>query len=190
MGGGVGIRYQHETPPAMAAYAEVILDAVRPTGLDLVIEPGRVLVGNTGVLVTRVIGVKRTPARHFVVLDAAMNDLMRPTLYDSYHEISPVREQPGGGASASVVCDFVGPICESSDVLGRERETVLPQAGDLFMIRGCGAYAATMATQYNSRPRSAEVLVEGDRYRVVKPREQLASLWETELAGLRGGSGG
>ena len=181
MGGGLGIRYRDEAPPGLDEYAATLIEAVRPTGLRLVIEPGRVVAGNIGILLTRVIGVKQTPAKHFVVVDAAMNDLLRPSMYGSYHDILPAQEpsqRPWG------LCDFVGPICETGDILGQDRRIPLPAAEDLYMIRGCGAYAASMASQYNSRPRAAEVLVDGDRFRVVRPRETLASLWQAELDAL------
>lgn len=186
MGGGLGIRYRDETPPSLEDYAKTLLEAVRPTGLKLVIEPGRVLIGNVGVLLTRVQGVKRTSVRHFVVLDAAMNDLVRPSLYEAYHEIEPVRAP--GTTAVNVTCDFVGPICETGDYLGKNREVPLPSAGDLFLIRGAGAYGSSMASQYNSRPRAPEVLVDGDSFRVIRPREDLSSLWTSEIPALDAGS--
>lgn len=183
MGGGLGIRYDDEVPPTIETYAKTLIDAVRPTGLKLVIEPGRVLVGNVGIVLTRVIGVKKTPARHFVVLDAAMNDLIRPSMYEAFHAIEPVA-QPGKDAKVAE-CDFVGPICETGDYLGKNRNVPVPKAGDLYAIRGAGAYGSSMASQYNSRPRAPEVLVSGKDFRVVKPRETLTDLWDTELAALR-----
>ncbi len=184
LGGGLGIRYRDEDPPSLELYADTLIKYVKPTGLALVIEPGRVIVGNTGVIVTRVIGVKRTPNRHFIVLDAAMNDLIRPSMYDSFHDIVPVAA-PAAGA-APVLCDFVGPICETGDFLGKDRTVPVPKAGDLFAIRSTGAYGASMASQYNSRPRAPEVLVDGARHRIVKPREALAALWDDELAAMKG----
>jgi diaminopimelate decarboxylase len=183
MGGGLGICYQHENPPSLALYAETLIRHVKPTGLKLVIEPGRVIVGNTGVLATRVIGVKRTPDRHFVVLDAAMNDLIRPTLYDSFHDIVPAVAASGKGAAT--LCDFVGPICETGDFLGKDRLVPVPKAGDLFAIRSTGAYGSSMASQYNSRPRAPEVLVDGAGFQIVKLREPLSELWAGELAALK-----
>ncbi len=183
MGGGLGIRYRDEEPPALEDYAAALINAVKPTGLKLIIEPGRVLVGNIGVLLTRVISVKRTPERHFVVLDAAMNDLVRPTLYGSFHDIVPVAK-PHEGAPV-VACDFVGPICETGDFLGKGRTLPLPAADDLFAVRGCGAYASSMASQYNSRPRAPEIMVSGDGYRVVRTRETLEDLWASERAALQ-----
>lgn len=183
LGGGLGIQYDDETPPSFEAYAQELLAAVKPTGLPLVIEPGRVIVGNAGILLTRVIGVKRTPAKHFVVVDAAMNDLVRPTLYDAYHAIEPVLAPPSD--APEVLCDFVGPICETGDYLAKDRHAALPQPGDLLAIRSCGAYGSSMASRYNSRPMAPELLVDGARFRVVRPREALAALWEPELAALQ-----
>lgn len=183
LGGGLGIRYRDESPPSLAAYAATLVQHTKPTGLRLVIEPGRVIAGNTGILLTRVIGVKRTPNRHFVVVDAAMNDLIRPTLYDAFHDIVPVVQTPGDAPNS--LCDFVGPVCETGDFLGKDRRVPLPQVGDLFAIRSAGAYGASMASQYNSRPRAVEVLVDDAHWRIVKPREVLADLWKDELAAMR-----
>jgi len=182
MGGGLGIRYRDEEPPSLKEYGRTLIDAVRPTGLHLIIEPGRALVGNIGILLTRVVGVKKTPERHFIVLDAAMNDLLRPTLYGSYHEIEPVTPHQSG--APSVTCDFVGPICETGDFLGKGRTLPLPKVGDLYLIRGCGAYASSMAFQYNSRPRAPEILVKGDQFQVIRARENPEELWAGELSGL------
>lgn len=181
MGGGLGIRYRDEQPPSLEDYARTLIKAVAPTGLSLIVEPGRVLVGNIGILLTRVIGVKKTPARHFVIVDAAMNDLIRPSLYESFHEILPVTPRT---QAPEVLCDVVGPVCETGDFLGKGRTLPLPEEGDLLAVRGCGAYASSMASQYNSRPRAAEVLVQGGGFRVVRPRETLESLWASELAQL------
>lgn len=183
MGGGLGIRYQQEQPPTLEAYADALIDCVEKVGLKLIVEPGRVLVGNTAVLLTRVVSVKRTPERHFAVVDAAMNDLIRPTLYGSFHEILPVEPRTG----SLVTCDFVGPICETGDFLGKERKTAAPAVGDLYFVRSAGAYAASMASQYNSRPRAPEVLVHGKQWRIIRPRETHASLWDSEVDALTGG---
>ncbi len=182
MGGGLGIRYRNEDPPSVSDYAAALIKEVKPTGLSLIIEPGRSLVGNIGVLLTRVINVKKTPDRHFVVVDAAMNDLVRPTLYESYHSIENVADNLTTGVPS--LCDIVGPICESGDYLGKDRMIPLPSPGDLLMVRGCGAYAASMASQYNSRPRAPELLVSGTNYQVARKRESLQSLWAEELANL------
>lgn len=185
MGGGLGIRYRSETPPELEDYAETLIREVKPTGLRLLVEPGRVVAGNSGILLSRVLGLKQTPAKTFVVCDAAMNDLTRPTLYDSYHEILPVREAAAPDESASPVCDYVGPICETGDILGQDRPCPTLEAGEFIYVRGCGAYAAAMASQYNSRPRAPEVLVDGDEFFVIRPRETLESLWAGEKAALR-----
>lgn len=178
MGGGVGIKYSSETNPVeLEDYAAALIEAVKPTGLHLVIEPGRVLVGNIGILLSRVIGVKKTPQKNFVILDAAMNDLMRPTLYGSFHEIIPVNATTN---SEMAVCDFVGPICETGDFLGKDRSCPVPEAGSLFAIRGCGAYAAIMANTYNSRAIAPEVLVSGSIDKVIKRRQTQEEIWMQE----------
>ncbi len=179
MGGGLGIRYSKENAPELEDYAKTLIDAIRPTGLKLVIEPGRVLVGNIGILLTKVIGVKKTPQKNFVIVDAAMNDLMRPTLYGSYHDIVPVIK-PSDKASTAL-CDFVGPICETGDYLGKDRTCVVPKAEDLFAIRGCGAYAAIMSGNYNSRAMAPEIMVDGSKDRVIKRRQLLSEIWQYEL---------
>lgn len=185
LGGGLGIRYKDENPPNLVDYAAAMIRNVAPTGLKLVIEPGRILVGNCGVLLSRVIGVKATPNRHFVVLDAAMNDLVRPSNYDAYHDIVPEKDPAANGAnSKKVLCDFVGPVCETGDFLGKSRTEYLPGEDDLFAVRSAGAYGSSMASQYNSRPRAAEVLVDGAAWKIVRRREDLVSLWKEELASL------
>ncbi|MBF5044586.1 diaminopimelate decarboxylase [Aggregicoccus sp. 17bor-14] len=179
VGGGLGITYVDETPPSPVEYAKTVLQATRDTGATLVFEPGRVLVGNAGVLLTRVLYRKRTPARTFVVVDAGMNDLMRPALYDAHHALQPLRKPRGGKAEP---VDVVGPVCESTDVLARGRELVLPRQGDLYAVMSAGAYGMSMASTYNSRPRPAEVLVDGEAWRVVREREALEDLWRGERA--------
>jgi diaminopimelate decarboxylase len=174
MGGGLGIRYRDEEPPEMEDYAETLFRSVRQTGLTLVIEPGRVLVGNVGVLLCQVLGVKQTPQKNFLIVDGAMNDLLRPSMYDSFHEILPVRE-PTGSETQSY--DVVGPICETGDFFGKDRAMPPQQQDDFIFVRACGAYAATMASNYNSRPRAAEVLVDGKETFLIKPREPLEQLW-------------
>ncbi|MET0401689.1 MAG: diaminopimelate decarboxylase, partial [Cystobacter sp.] len=157
VGGGLGITYTEETPPTPAEYARTILAAVGGTGATLVFEPGRSVVGNAGVLLTRVLFRKKTPARQFVVVDAGMNDLMRPALYDAHHGLQPLVKRTG----REVDVDVVGPVCESTDVLARQRSLVLPRQGELFAFMSAGAYGMSMASTYNSRPRPAEVLVDG-----------------------------
>lgn len=181
MGGGLGIRYRHEAPPELEAYANTLIKQVASTGLKLVIEPGRVVSGNSGVLLTKVIGVKQTPKKNFVIVDAAMTELVRPAFYGSYHEILPVKEADANLEAR--IFDVVGPVCESSDVLGEERHLIDPRPGDLLYIRGCGGYGATMASNYNSRPRPSEVMVTGREYKIVRKREPLDRLWELECLG-------
>ncbi|HJZ86728.1 MAG TPA: diaminopimelate decarboxylase [Polyangia bacterium] len=177
VGGGLGIPYKEdEPPPPPAEYARAVLDAVTPfEGMDLtlVFEPGRVIVGNAGVLLTRVLYLKEGEIKKFVIVDAAFNDLIRPAFYDSYHAIRPVRRHPGG----RMVADVVGPICETSDFFAHDRELEPPpQTGDILALMSAGAYGFSMSSNYNSRPRAAEVLVSGNRYAVVRRREELEDL--------------
>jgi diaminopimelate decarboxylase len=176
VGGGLGITYTTERPPGPDAYARAVREPLRGLDATLVLEPGRVLVGNAGVLLTRVLYRKKTPRRRFVVVDAGMNDLLRPALYEALHDIQPVRPRKG----ARVRVDVVGPVCESSDVLGHDRLLPPLAPGDLLAVMTAGAYGMSMASTYNSRPRPAEVLVDGSRYRVVRARETLEDLWRGE----------
>jgi diaminopimelate decarboxylase len=178
IGGGLGITYTEETPPSPQEYARTVLSAVKGTGARLLLEPGRSLVGNAGVLLTRVLYRKQTPAKTFVVVDAGMNDLLRPALYEAHHVLQPV-VKPRGKA---VEVDVVGPVCESTDVLAPARALVLPRQGDLYAVMSAGAYGMSMASTYNSRPRPAEVLVEGSAWRVVRERERDEDLWRGERA--------
>lgn len=176
IGGGFGIDYRDNEAPAMTAFAEAVIPMIEGTGFLLQMEPGRLIVGNAGVLITRVLHVKESGGRRFVVCDAAMNDLMRPSLYDAYHRIEAVA--PRAGALEPV--DLVGPVCESADTFGRDREMPPLQAGDLIAIRSAGAYGFAMAHNYNARPRPVEVLVAGDRIGVVRERETLDDLLRGE----------
>ncbi len=176
VGGGLGVTYSKEKPPDVSTYAKAVIDSTKHLGTTLVLEPGRVLVGNAGVLLTRVLFNKRTPAKHFVIVDAGMNDLMRPALYEAHHDIVAVK--PRRGAKTTV--EIVGPVCESTDVLGHGRSMAPLKQGDLLAIRTAGAYGMSMASTYNSRQRPAEVLVDGDDYRVVRKREALEALWQGE----------
>jgi len=172
-GGGLGITYNDETPPEPADYAAALLsDGLDKLGVTLLLEPGRVLVGNAGILLTRVLYRKETETKKFVVVDAAMNDLIRPALYDAYQAIEPVlrAERP------REVVDVVGPICESGDFFAKDREIERVQAGELLAVRGAGAYGFAMSSNYNSRPRAAEVLVDGAAFHVVRRRETLEDL--------------
>lgn len=181
MGGGLGIRYADEQPPEPHEYLLALLDTLQRYGmryqsLQLMIEPGRSIVGNAGVLLTRALYLKRGPERNFAVIDAAMNDLLRPALYDAWHDIAPVEQRHG---EPSAVYDVVGPVCESGDFLGRDRELEIRE-GDLLAVASAGAYAATMASNYNTRPRAPEVLVDGDRYMVARRRESIEDLFALE----------
>jgi diaminopimelate decarboxylase len=177
LGGGYGIIYRqdsNERPFAVAAYMAMVREETQGLGCRLSFEPGRSLVGNAGVLLAEVILVKPGVARTFVVVDAAMNDLIRPTLYEAWHDIVPVRQPPAG--TAPVVTDIVGPICESGDYLAQNRHMPPLAAGDLVAIRSAGAYGAVMASTYNTRPLAPEVLVDGDRLAVIRPRQSLDDL--------------
>jgi diaminopimelate decarboxylase len=168
LGGGLGIAYDGEEPPTFAAYAGAVRDTVAGLGCALICEPGRALVGNSGVLLARVLYVKEGVSRRFAILDAGMNDLIRPPLYDAYHAIVPVRE-PAPGAPLQPI-DVVGPVCESADRFAAQRPLPPLAAGDLVAIRSAGAYAAAMASAYNGRPLVAEVLVRGTDFAIVRPR--------------------
>ncbi len=174
VGGGLGVTYRDEQPPSPDQYGAAIRKALAGWEGAVHLEPGRVLVGNAGVLLTRVIQVKRSGKKTFVVVDAAMNDLVRPAFYGAWHAIEPVVAPPAG--ARAVTCDVVGPVCESSDFLARGRKLVLPAEGDLLCIRTAGAYGFTMSSNYNSRPRAAEVLVDGDRALLARQRETYPDL--------------
>jgi diaminopimelate decarboxylase len=173
LGGGLGISYRGETPPSLADYAAIVKGTVGNLGVTLGFEPGRLLVGDAGVLVARVIYVKGA-TRRFVVIDAAMNDLIRPTLYEAWHEIVPVR-QPRRDAELSPV-DIVGPICETGDTFATQRPLPPVAAGDLVAILSAGAYGAAMSSTYNSRLLVPEVLVRGDAFAVIRPRPSYTEL--------------
>ncbi|TCP11410.1 diaminopimelate decarboxylase [Crenobacter luteus] len=176
IGGGLGIRYTDETPPDIAAYAARVAERLAGRQLKLVMEPGRSLVGNAGVLLTRVEYLKLGQDKHFAIVDAAMNDLMRPSLYDAYHGIVPVTQKDG---LAALTVDVVGPICESSDFLGKNRALAIEQ-GDLLAVLSAGAYGSTMSSNYNTRARAAEVLVEDGQPRLIRRRETLDELLANE----------
>ena len=175
LGGGLGIPYRPDDapPPLPSAYAETITRHTRGLGLKLIFEIGRLIVGNAGILLTRVLYVKRGEAKTFIVIDAAMNDLIRPTLYDAYHDIRPVR---ASGSGAPIVADVVGPICESGDFIALERQLTEPKAGDLLAIMTAGAYGAVQASTYNTRPLVPEVLVRGKEFAVVRPRLDVGAI--------------
>jgi diaminopimelate decarboxylase len=179
LGGGLGIPYRddNEPPPDPAAYATMVKRATRGLNCRLIFEPGRLIVGNAGILVTRVLYLKHGEAKTFVIVDAGMNDLVRPTLYEAFHEIWPVR-QPAAGASR-IFADVVGPVCESGDFLARDRSLAPAKPGDLVAVMSAGAYGAVQASTYNTRPLVPEVLVRHGEWAVVRPRlsaEELIAL--------------
>ena len=186
LGGGLGISYDPDAPPppSIEDYGAMIGRVAGGWGTRLIVEPGRLIVGNGGLLLARVIRVKVGPASAFVVLDAGMNDLMRPTLYDAWHLIKAVA--PGGG---TMVADVVGPLCETGDSFAFSRSIDRVEAGDLMAIGGCGAYAATMANNYNSRPLAPEVLVRGSEWAIVRERQSLEDLIRDERLASWQGSG-
>jgi len=173
-GGGLGVVYRDETPPDLGAYAAAVRDAVAGLDVEIVLEPGRNLVAEAGILLTRVVRVKNGTAKRFVIVDAAMNDLIRPTLYEAWMPIRPVREAQASAALTRA--DVVGPICETGDYLARDRDLPPLAEGDLLAIGGAGAYGAVMASNYNSRPLVSEMLVRGAEAAVVRPRQSLDSL--------------
>jgi diaminopimelate decarboxylase len=176
LGGGLGVRYDAEAPPSPADLASAVRERLRGRPLKLLLEPGRAIAGNAGVLVTRVEYLKRGGEKDFAVVDAAMNDLLRPALYQGWHAVLPVRE---GGTGTRSTWDVVGPVCESGDWLARGRELALAP-GDLLAIRTAGAYGFSMSSNYNSRPRAAEVMVDGRQAHLVRAREQLDDLLRGE----------
>jgi diaminopimelate decarboxylase len=176
LGGGLGIPYKfdNEPPPHPERYAEVVARRTRDLDCEVLFEPGRLIVGNAGVLVTSVIYVKRGENKNFVIVDAAMNDLIRPTLYDAHHEIRPLREPPPDGERFRA--DVVGPVCESGDYLALDREMPVPRAGDRLAVMSAGAYGAAQASTYNSRLLIPEVLVKDGAFAVIRPRPSYADL--------------
>ena len=178
LGGGLGVPYHGQTDlPSIADYVGMAARVLDGLGVEAAFEPGRLLAANAGVLLSRVIQVNaRSDGRRFLVLDAGMNDLMRPALYDAFHDVVPVRERAGEAGSY----DLVGPICESTDVFARERMLAPVEAGDLVAFMGAGAYGAVLASEYNSRPLVPEVLVDGDRWAVVRARPSYEEMWSRE----------
>lgn len=175
LGGGIGICYSDETPPAFTEYAKAMLAKLGKRDIKLVFEPGRALVGNAGVLLTKVEYLKHTATKNFAIVDAAMNDLMRPALYDAYHAIEAVKPRVANTRNYEIV----GPVCESGDFLGHDRELALAE-GDLLAIMSAGAYGMSMSSNYNTRPRAAEIMVDGDKCTVIRQREKVQDLFALE----------
>lgn len=173
LGGGLGIPYGQDEPPLPDAYADIVKRETKGLGCQVVFEPGRVLVGNAGILVTRVIYVKKNEGRIFIIVDAAMNDLIRPALYEAYHDIVPVVPSNDGPTE---LADVVGPVCETGDIFAEQRLLRIPKPGDLLALRSAGAYGASMASNYNARLRVAEIMVNGKDYAVVRPRQTYEEL--------------
>jgi diaminopimelate decarboxylase len=176
VGGGLGVKYTKERPPGLEDYAKAVLSSAHGFDGTLVLEPGRVMVANAGVLLTKVLFRKKTVAKKFLIVDAGMNDLMRPALYEAHHDIVAVKPRRG----SKTTMEIVGPVCESTDVLGHARSLAPLEQGDLLAIKTAGAYGMSMASTYNSRCRPAEVLVDGKDYRVVRKREAIEELWRGE----------
>ena len=172
LGGGLGITYDQEEPPRPREYARAIIQELGRGPYTLILEPGRVLVGNAGILVTRVLYLKKGEEKNFIVVDAGMNDLLRPSLYGSFHLIQPVVKK----RRRKITADVVGPICESGDFLGKDRLLPRPEAGDLLAVMSAGAYGFSMSSNYNARPRMAEVLSEGKNFHLIRRRETYANL--------------
>jgi diaminopimelate decarboxylase len=177
IGGGLGINYEEGTGPDVAAFAAEVVPLLRGLGLTVLLEPGRSLVARAGVLLMRVLYVKENHGKRFVIVDAGMNDLLRPALYKAHHRIEPV--QARGRESRNV--DVVGPVCETADAFARDRELETVEPGELLAIRDTGAYGFVMASTYNMRPRPAEVMVEDGRVRLIRRRETFEDLMGTEV---------
>jgi diaminopimelate decarboxylase len=175
IGGGLGIRYKDEAPPSFQDYARALTERIGKRPLKLMLEPGRALVGNAGVLLTRVEHLKHGAEKNFAIVDAAMNDLLRPSLYDAWHDVRPV----SAGSGESQIYDVVGPVCESGDFLARDRALALRE-GDLLAILSAGAYGMSMSSNYNTRPRAAEVMVDGATAHLIRERESVAELMARE----------
>ena len=177
VGGGLGITYNSETPPSPKEYTKAILDQLEGRELKVIIEPGRAIVGNAGILLTEVQYLKTGAAKNFAIVDAAMNDLIRPALYSAWQDITPVEKRSHNGFE---MYDVVGPVCETGDFLGKDRNLNV-QEGDLLAVCSAGAYGFTMSSNYNSRPRAAEVMVDGDQFHVIRERETIDSLMQGEI---------
>jgi len=181
IGGGLGIIYSRERPQTAKEYAKAVLPVLKKVKANIILEPGRFIAGNAGVLVTRIQYIKETPSKNFAIVDAGMNDLIRPSLYEAYHEILPVKSSSYSCSKEIRVFDVVGPICESGDFLGKDRKFISLREGDLLSVMGAGAYGFSMSSNYNSRPRPAEVMVEGSKTKLIRRRETYEDLIRTEI---------
>jgi diaminopimelate decarboxylase len=176
LGGGLGIHYKDESPPLPEEYIQALLDRLDGQPYEIMLEPGRAIAGNAGILVTQIEYLKNSGAKHFAIVDAAMNDLMRPSLYNAWHDIIPVVQRENTPVQS---WDIVGPVCETGDFLGKNRDLAV-EPGDLLAVRSAGAYGFSMSSNYNSRPRPVEIMVDGDKVRVIRERERIAHLWSGE----------
>lgn len=176
LGGGLGITYNLETPPHPSEYAKAIIEASKGLECVFILEPGRVIVGNAGILVTKVLYTKKNENKNFIIVDAGMNDLIRPSLYNSFHRIQPVLK----AEKEEITADVVGPICESGDYLAKERKLPRYERGDLMAVMSAGAYGFTMASNYNSRPRISEILVKDDQFYIIRKKENYEDIIEGE----------
>lgn len=176
LGGGIGILYNEETPILISDYANLIKEIIKDLNVNLTIAPGRAMVGNAGILVSEVVYIKKTAQKDFVIIDAAMNDLMRPGLYDSFHKVIPVIQKTGSEAKF----DVAGPVCESTDILAKNRDLIDPQSGDLIAFLSAGAYGASMSNEYNSRPLIPEVLVDKNQFTIIRRRPSYEEMIKLE----------
>ena len=181
IGGGLGIIYSGERPQTAQEYAKAVLPLLKRLGARVILEPGRFISGNSGIFLTKVLYVKEAPRKNFAVVDGAMNDLVRPSLYEAYHEILPVRSRSYASSRRARAYDVVGPVCESGDFLGKDRRFIGLEQGNFLAVMGAGAYGFSMASNYNSRPRPAEVLVDGRRVKLIRRRETYKDLVRNEL---------
>jgi diaminopimelate decarboxylase len=181
IGGGLGIIYSKERPQTAKEYAKAVLPVLKKVNANIIMEPGRFIVGNAGVLITRVQYIKETPSKKFAIVDAGMNDLIRPSLYAAHHEILPVKSRSYSNSKEIQVFDVVGPICESGDFLGKARKFIGLKEGDLLSVMGAGAYGFSMSSNYNSRPRAAEVMVDGSKAMLIRRRETYEDLVRADI---------
>lgn len=176
-GGGIGILYKNENTLLIESYAKLIKEITHDLDVKITIAPGRSIVGSAGIMVSSVVFVKETLNKNFVIIDAAMNDLMRPGLYGSYHEVLPAVKKAG----PKMICDLAGPVCESTDILAQNREIINPRSGDLLIFAGAGAYGSSMSNEYNCRPMIPEVLVDGNKFEIIRRRPTFDEMLKLEI---------